>query len=115
LEEAEAGYAGIIELRRLHVELDTAIREAYGWHDPSTGSGQVLNLEHDFYEVETLPENDRIRYTISPAARKEVLKRLLALNHQRAAEQAAKALAVKPKTRRASKPKAKDTQGDLFA
>ena len=34
LEEAEAGYAGIIELRRLHVELDTAIRDAYGWHLP---------------------------------------------------------------------------------
>ena len=28
LDEAEAGYAGIIELRRLHVELDTAIRNA---------------------------------------------------------------------------------------
>ena len=83
LEEAEAGYAGIIELRRLHVELDTAIRDAYGWHD--------LNLGHDFIEVETLPENDRVRYTISPEARKEVLKRLLALNHQRAAEQAASA------------------------
>ena len=107
LEEAEAGYAGIIELRRLHVELDTAIRDAYGWHD--------LNLGHDFIEVETLPENDRVRYTLSPEARKEVLKRLLALNHQRAAEQAATAIAVKPKTRRARKSKANDTQGDLFA
>jgi hypothetical protein len=45
--------------------------------------------------VETLPENDRVRYTISPAARKEVLKRLLALNHQRAKEETAKAPAVK--------------------
>jgi hypothetical protein len=107
LEEAEAGYAGIIELRRLHVELDTAIRDAYDWHD--------LNLSHDYIEVETLPENDRIRYTISPAARKEVLKRLLALNHQRATEQAATATPVKPKTKRVSKPKANDTQGDLFA
>jgi len=111
----EAGYRGILELRRLHVELDTAIRDAYGWHDPSTGSGQVLDLGHDFHEVETLPENDCVRYTISPEARKEVLKRLLALNHQRAAEQAAAAIAVKPKTSRASKPKANDTQGDLFA
>jgi hypothetical protein len=68
-EEAEAGYQSILELRRLHRELDIAIRDAYGWTD--------LNLNHDFIEVETLPENDRVRYTISPAARKEVLKRLL--------------------------------------
>jgi hypothetical protein len=81
LPEAEAGYQGILELRRLHRELDLAIRDAYGWTD--------LDLGHDFIEVETLPENDRVRYTISPAARKEVLKRLLALNHQRAAAEAA--------------------------
>ena len=30
------------------------------------------------------PENDRVRYTISPAARREVLKRLLAENLARA-------------------------------
>ena len=79
-EEAEAGYQGILELRRLHRVLDEAVRDAYGWHD--------LDLGHDFHEVETLPENDRVRYTISPTARKEVLRRLLALNYQRAAAQA---------------------------
>lgn len=77
----DAARAGIVELRRLHVELDTAVRDAYGWQD--------LPLEHDFYEVETLPENDRVRYTISPAARKELLKRLLAENHRRAAAESA--------------------------
>ncbi|MFM8704096.1 MAG: Eco57I restriction-modification methylase domain-containing protein, partial [Planctomycetia bacterium] len=76
----EQALAGILELRRLHVELDTAVRDAYCWQD--------LPLEHAFYEVETLPENDRVRYTISPAARKELLKRLLAENHRRAAESA---------------------------
>lgn len=85
----KSGFDGLLELRRLHVALDNAVRDAYGWTD--------LNLDHDFVEVETLPENDRVRYTISPAARKEVLKRLLALNHQRAKEEAAKAPAVKPK------------------
>lgn len=79
VEEAEAGYKGILELRRLHRELDLAIRDAYGWND--------LDLGHDFIEVETLPENDRVRYTISSAARKEMLKRLLAENHRRAAAQ----------------------------
>ncbi len=103
-EEAEAGLCGIIELRRLHVELDTAIRDAYGWHD--------LNLGHDFHEVETLPENDRVRYTLSPEARKEVLKRLLALNHHRAAEQAAK-MPVKA-TKKPRKPKGDSQTTDLF-
>jgi hypothetical protein len=71
----------IIQLRKLHIELDTTVRDAYGWND--------LDLAHDFYEVETLPENDRVRFTISPTARKELLKRLLKLNHERAAEEAA--------------------------
>ena len=72
---ATAGLEALLELRRLHVELDLAIRDAYGWHD--------LDLDHDFYEVETFPENDRIRYTISPDARREVLSRLLAENQAR--------------------------------
>src|SRR5690606_25614134 len=67
-EVAEKGFQSILELRQLHKELDLAVLNAYGWHD--------LNLEHDFHEVETLPENDRVRYTISPKARKELLKRL---------------------------------------
>jgi len=41
-----------------------------------------LELHHDFFEVEYLPENDRIRYTIHPDVRKEILKRLLLLNHK---------------------------------
>jgi hypothetical protein len=84
---ARAGFDGLLELRRLHVALDIAVRDAYEWSD--------LNLGHDFVEFETLPENDRVRYTISPAARQEVLKRLLALNHQRAKEEAAMAPVVK--------------------
>jgi hypothetical protein len=82
---ARAGFNGLLELRRLHVALDIAVRDAYGWTD--------LNLGHDFVEVETLPENDRVRYTISPAARKEVLMRLLALNHERARQEEAQAQA----------------------
>ena len=107
VEEAEAGYQGILELRRLHRELDLAIRDAYGWTD--------LNLGHDFHEVETLPENDRVRYTISPAARKEILKRLLAENHRRAALEATAATvqAIAKKTR-AKKAKAVGSVDDLF-
>ena len=107
VEEAEAGYQGILELRRLHRELDIAIRDAYGWTD--------LDLGHDFHEVETLPENDRVRYTISPAARKEVLKRLLAENHRRAALEANTATvhAIAKKTR-AKKAKAVGPVSDSF-
>ncbi len=64
----------ILKLRALHVQMDEAVLEAYGWSD--------IQLRHDFYEVDYLPENDRIRFTIHPDARKEVLKRLLELNHK---------------------------------
>lgn len=96
----EQALAGIIELRRLHVELDTAVRDAYGWD---------VSLDHDFYDVETLPENDRTRYTISPAARKELLRLLLDENHRRAA---AESLPGKGKVKPKSKP-AKEA-GPLF-
>jgi hypothetical protein len=79
-EEAERGCAGLLHLRRLHRELDLAVRDAYGWD---------FDLGHDIHDVETLPENDHTRYTISPVARKEVLHRLRELNYQRAAEEAA--------------------------
>lgn len=96
--EAENGYQGILQLRALHRELDEAVLAAYGW------TGQVA-LGHDFHEVETLPENDRVRYTISPAARKEVLRRLLALNHERAAQEAAVTAATPAGKKATRKPK----------
>ena len=66
--------SAIQKLRYLHLQMDNAVLEAYGWSD--------INLRHDFYEVEYLPENDRIRYTIHPDARREILKRLLELNNK---------------------------------
>jgi len=83
---SEAGYQGILALRRLHRELDETIIAAYGWNG--------LDLGHDFHEIETFAENDRVRFTISINARKELLKRLLALNHKRAAEEKASAAAI---------------------
>ena len=70
---AEKAFDEIIKLREFHKQMDEAVLEAYGWGD--------IQLRHDFYEVDYLPENDRMRYTIHPDARKEVLKRLLELNH----------------------------------
>jgi hypothetical protein len=75
----------IQELRRLHVELDHAISAAYGWGD--------LNLDHGFHET---PQG--VRYTIGPAARVEVLDRLLELNHERYAAEVAAGLHDKKKS-----------------
>ncbi len=69
----------IVRLRQLHAEMDRAVAAAYGWTD--------LDLGHDFHETK-----QGLRFTISEAARREVLDRLLALNHQRYAEEVAQGL-----------------------
>jgi hypothetical protein len=102
--QAEAGYQGIFDLRRLHHDLDNAVRDAYGWSD--------LDLCHAFLDVETLPENDRRRYTISPTGRKEILRRLLALNLQRTADTKDNKPALQTRTKK-SKPM-DDRQMSLF-
>jgi hypothetical protein len=63
----------IKQLRQLFIELDLSTLATYGWTD--------IQLEHGFYELPFLPENDRIRFTVHPSARKEFLKRLFNLNH----------------------------------
>ncbi|MCW5886717.1 MAG: hypothetical protein KIT07_01165 [Anaerolineales bacterium] len=78
--------------------LDKVLPDPYGW--------AALNLDHDFFKAGTIPENDRVRYTISPVTCKEVLKRLPAENHRRAALSIAK---------RGRKSKSDDTHGDFFA
>jgi hypothetical protein len=78
---------GILNLRKSSVELDCAVAAAYGWSD--------LDLGHDFH-----PTKQGIRFTIAEAARREVLDRLLALNHERsAAEQLAVFAAPRPKAK----------------
>jgi hypothetical protein len=69
----------ITRLRELHVELDRAVADAYGWND--------LALGHDFHDT-----RQGVRFTVSPAARQEILDRLLELNHQRYAEEVAQGL-----------------------
>jgi hypothetical protein len=64
----------ILELRTRQMQLDKAVLSAFGWTD--------IELNHNFYDVEYLPEDDRKRYTIDINARKEILKRLLELNHK---------------------------------
>jgi hypothetical protein len=73
--------------------MDHAVAAAYGWHD--------LTLGHDFHAT---PQG--VRFTVSEAARRELLSRLLALNHQRYAEEVAAGLHEKDKTKARAKPEA---------
>jgi hypothetical protein len=59
--------------------MDNAVAAAYGWSD--------LDLGHDFHETK-----QGIRFTINESARREVLARLLKLNHERYAEEVAQGL-----------------------
>jgi hypothetical protein len=86
--------ADIQKLRDLHVEMDKAVAAAYGWSD--------LDLGHGFHETK-----QGVRFTISEPARREVLTRLLKLNHERHTEEVAQGLHDKGK----SKPKATGRKG----
>jgi len=86
----EETVADIARLRELHVEMDNAVAAAYGWAD--------LDLGHDFHET---PQG--LRYTISESARREVLSRLLALNHARYEEEVKAGLHAKKGSRKGAK------------
>lgn len=90
--------ADIVELRRLHIDMDSAVAAAYGWEE--------LELGHDFHETA-----QGIRFTISESARREVLSRLLALNHERHEEEMKNAelgMQNKGKGRKAKTPRPQD-------
>lgn len=70
------------ECRLLQARLNDLVVASYGWED--------LDLNHGFHEVPYLPENDRVRFTISETARVEVLRRLSKLNCQRYEEEVAR-------------------------
>jgi hypothetical protein len=94
--------ADIARLRALHLEMDQAVAAAYGWSD--------LDLGHAFHATK-----QGERYTLSEPARRTVLDRLLALNHQRYAEEVKAGLHEKKKAKspKSFKP-AKPEQTDLF-
>lgn len=89
----------IIQLRKLYVNLNNAVAGAYGWSD--------LELEHDFHETK-----QGIRYTISETARREVLDRLLALNHQRYEEEVKAGLHDKKTPKKTSSKKKVTSESD---
>ncbi|MCK9925849.1 hypothetical protein MXD62_01520 [Frankia sp. Mgl5] len=74
--------ADIVELREIHRTIDEATFRAYGWEDMLE-----RGLDHGFH-----PAGKYTRYTIGPWAQREVLDRLLELNHARYAEEVAAGL-----------------------
>ncbi len=67
--------------------MDRAILACYGWMDIDPGHGFHAN------------ERGQTRYTISSTARREILQRLLALNLEIAAREAAKAGTIDQRAR----------------
>jgi hypothetical protein len=70
--------------RELQIELDSLVARSYGWGD--------IDLGHGFHTVSYLAGGDEVRFTVSEAARLEVLRRLLELNMQRHEEEVAQGL-----------------------
>ena len=89
-----------MSIMALHEEMDQAVAAAYGWSD--------LDLGHGFHATK-----QGERYTLSESARRTVLDRLLALNHQRYAEEVAAGLHEKKKAK-SKAPKKNAAQGQLL-
>lgn len=71
---SDSADADVARMREIHEALDEAVMAAYGWDD--------VQLDHGFHTYRQME-----RWTVSPAARVEILDRLLEENHRRAALQ----------------------------
>jgi len=95
------GDADVDRMRELHVGLDLAVTTAYGWFDVELGHGF-----HTYRQVR--------RWTISPAARVELMDRLLEENLRRAKEEQKMSAPAGRKGRGRPKAAAQAGQGGLF-
>jgi len=84
---ADAADPDVGRMREIHVELDKAVMEAYGWSD--------IKLDHGFHTYRQME-----RWTVSPAARVKILDRLLEENHRRAAAEGSASTPAKAKPKR---------------
>jgi hypothetical protein len=71
---ADSSDGDMARMREIHVELDHAVMDAYGWGD--------VPLDHGFHTYRQMQ-----RWTVSPTARVEILDQLLAENLRRAEAQ----------------------------
>lgn len=72
--DPEDSSTDIVKLRDLHIRMDRTVAAAYRWSD--------LDLGHGFHQTK-----QGIQFRISESARREVLTRLLKLNHERYLEE----------------------------
>jgi hypothetical protein len=98
----------IAELRRIHVAIDEAVCRAYGWTD------LLDKLDHGHHPVAR-----ETRFTVGPAVQRELVDRLLELNHARYAEEVKAGLHDKPgkkapRPKAANKPAKAEPEGRLF-
>jgi hypothetical protein len=84
----------ISKLRNIHERMDQAVATTYGWDD--------IDLGHGFHETK-----QGIRFTISEESRREVLQRLLKLNHERYEKEVAQGLHDKKKKKTSTSRKKK--------
>lgn len=91
----------ISQLRVIHTELDQAVLESYGWDD--------IALAHGFHSY-----REHTRWTVNPAARAEILDRLLEENHRRAKLEAESAPARNKSTRVNGLDRAARPEGAMF-
>lgn len=100
--DPESNDPDIQEIRAIHRAIDEATIRAYGWEQRIK---EVGGLDHGFHKA-----GKGFRYTIGPAAQREVLDSLLELNHERYAEEVAQGLHDKKKSKR----QASSDEGTLF-
>jgi Eco57I restriction-modification methylase/MmeI, target recognition domain len=95
--------ADIVELRAIHQAIDEAVCRAYGWDD------LIPQLDHGIH-----PVGRNTRFTVGPAVQRELVDRLLELNHERYAAEVAAGLHDKKtkKPTRATPPKTRSTGSD---
>jgi hypothetical protein len=111
----------ILKLRELHGAMDRAVLEAYGWHDlAETATCEFLLDYEDEEEDESLATDNRQpatrqrrkpwRYRWPDDFRDEILARLLALNQERARQEAISGKAAEPAGKPAAKKRASRKQ-----
>jgi hypothetical protein len=102
----ECDDADIAELREIHRLIDEAVCRAYGWDD------LIPQLDHGTHRI-----GRETRFTVGPGVQREIVDRLLELNHERYAAEAAAGLHDKKTKRSGRTPRklpAVNDQGTIF-
>ena len=108
--------ADILQLRQLHAAMDRAVLDAYGWTDLKPTCAFLLDYEEEEEEENSGRQRKKPwRYRWPDDFRDEVLARLLALNKQRAEQEALAGVTAAKEGRRGGKrrqnQRASDDQG----